>query len=83
VPWADSENKTLRCDHVAKPEHNQDDQRVLALEIVPGSDPIEGILRAPDGSKREFTGTLGLLAAIEALRERYPPSVSEPPDGND
>ena len=40
----------------------------LTLQIVPGSEPIEGTLRAPDGTERTFTGTLGLLAAIEALR---------------
>jgi hypothetical protein len=49
----------------------------LVLEIVPGSEPIEGVLCAPDGSSRKFTGTLGLLAAIEAMREPpAPPDVS-------
>jgi hypothetical protein len=46
----------------------------LALEIRAGSEPIEGTLRAPDGTSREFTGTLGLLAAVEALREHAPVS---------
>ena len=41
----------------------------FVLEIAQGSEPIEGVLSAPDGTSRRFTGTLGLLAAIEALRE--------------
>lgn len=52
----------------------------LALEIISGSDPIEGSLRAPDGRSREFTGTLGLLAAIEALRERDVAATGERPE---
>jgi hypothetical protein len=41
----------------------------FVLEILAGSEPIEGVLRGPDGASRQFTGTLGLLAAIEALRD--------------
>jgi hypothetical protein len=52
--------------------------RTLVLQITPGSEPIEGILRAPDGTEQEFFGTLGLLAAIEALREQEVASAAPP-----
>jgi hypothetical protein len=49
----------------------------LALEIQPESQPIEGKLRTQDGTERTFTGTLGLLAAIESARNRQAPSPAE------
>jgi hypothetical protein len=51
----------------------------LALEIQPGSEPLEGKLRTPDGSERRFTGMLGLLAAIESASGGQTPSGEPTP----
>jgi hypothetical protein len=39
----------------------------LTLELQKGSEPISGRLVAADGEGEEFTGWLGLAAAIERL----------------
>ncbi len=53
------------------------DARKLTLEIVPGSDPING--RLGDGREsRTFSGWLELAAALQAVVDAEPDN-----DGND
>ena len=46
----------------------------LTLDLVPGAEPIAGVLRDSAGREREFSGWLGLAAALEVLA----PGEAEP-----
>jgi hypothetical protein len=40
----------------------------LSLEIAPEREPIEGVVRDAQGSEQRFTGWLGLMERLDALR---------------
>ena len=51
----------------------------LVLELVRGSDPIEGSLTDPTGVGRPFRGWLGLASALEAVSDPKPTVPQEDP----
>ena len=40
------------------------ERRTLTLEVEPGTEPIVGRVREPDGASREFVGWLGLATVL-------------------
>jgi hypothetical protein len=48
----------------------------LSLEIAPEREPIEGVVRDADGSEQSFTGWLGLMERLDAMRA--PPVTADP-----
>jgi hypothetical protein len=57
-----------------------DERRTLTLEVDPSADPIAGLVRAEDGAERDFSGWVGLAAALERALQRTP---GEQPDGEE
>ena len=51
-------------------------RKLLTLEVEPGTDPIQGLVREDDGAAREFVGWLGLAAALEAVIAPAPAATS-------
>jgi hypothetical protein len=59
-----------------------DDRHVaLRLDVVPGADPIRGVLTAQDGAAHAFVGWLGLAAEIERTL-RAGDDATAPPGGS-
>jgi hypothetical protein len=51
---------------------------VLALELLPFSDPIAGTLTGPDGLRRPFAGWMELVGAIDRVHAQSPAVVERP-----
>jgi hypothetical protein len=47
------------------------------LDLVPDVEPIRGLVRAPDGVLRPFSGWLELIQFLEKARISGPPDASE------
>ena len=73
VAATDAKPRPSEHDPPVPPEHPE-----LTLSIVPGSDPIAGLLRFPDGSTSSFSGFVELAARLERVRDPGP-SPTHPP----
>jgi hypothetical protein len=58
--------------------HVPDEPLRVDLEIAPATDPIEGVLHAPDVDPRPFTGWLALMARIDEVRDARPRDEDRP-----
>ena len=54
------------------PRRSPPDPLRVDLEIAVDTEPIEGVLHAPDAQPRPFTGWLALMATIDEVREARP-----------